>query len=136
MEKAMKNRLYTIYHSQGKTSSSLAESNRKKNLETFKKLLELRKKMLKKVGKSVGGHSEVHSFFEFVPSESYECLQSKDKALFWLLFVLGFIASLPFNLFFLSIIFSFICSPLIMIVLCCCKDRNLLRDIQNFQPIN
>jgi hypothetical protein len=104
----------------------LKVANRLKDYSNYKKMVELRKIMLKRMGKPPGGHSEVHTFFNFVPSEDYECLQSGEKTMLWILIVSGMISSLPFGLFVMSIAISFICSPLILIILCCCKDRNII----------
>lgn len=87
--------------------------------------------MLKKLIKPVGGHSKKHKLLDFYPNEAYECLPGKQRAILWVMIMIGFIISAPFGLFSLSLISSFIFSPLILIVLCCCKDRNLLRNMQD-----
>jgi hypothetical protein len=134
MEEALKKSLpsvfdATIEDSQKKIiAPGVGESGRKKDLETYKEMIEMKKKLLKKFGLSRGGHSSIHSFWDFQTSESYECLADQEKVKMWLLIVIGFIVSAPFGLFFITCVCSFICSPIILILMCCCKDRQLFTN--------
>jgi hypothetical protein len=48
----------------------------------------------------------------------------------WAMIISGFVASAPFGLFLLIVIASVVCSPITLILFCCCKKRTLFRQFR------
>lgn len=96
-------------------------------IETLKKLresLEVRKNIILRRSKVFEGHLTKHSFFDFKPSEGYECLPTNQKIVIWIFIVLGMILSAPFWLVLAGIAIGIALSPILLVVLfCCSKNR-------------
>ena len=75
MEQSLKDRIQSLKET-NKTVESLNSheyTEAQKSIEQYKNILETRNKILKHILESKSGHNERHKFWQFVPSEDYEC---------------------------------------------------------------
>lgn len=99
-------------------------STRKETLDKLRESFEVRKSMVLRRSKIYEGHLTKHSFFDFKPSEGYECLPPNQKIAIWVLIILGLILSAPFWLVLAAVLIGIAVSPVLLIVLfCCSKNR-------------